>query len=171
MTVKEGSDVGGTFQNIPACRANDQLGCVMAFSTFGTPAPPDAVFGRTSEAGLEVLCTNPAALGGGSGPLDAVVPSEPFAPGTTISAAISAVGFGPPDGIDTPWVEYPDAYTGECTSVNDANVLQITPQNGAPTLNAVPGNWGLHLVDGNIGLGNFVGIVGAEVKAYTKNGR
>jgi hypothetical protein len=171
VTVKEGSDVGGTFQNIPACTSKNQLGCVMAFSTFGTPAPSDAVFGRTSEAGLEVLCTNPAALGGGSGPLDAVVPSEPFAPGTTISAAISAVGFGPPDGIDTPWVEYPGAYTGECSAEGGADVLQITPQNGAPTLNAVPGNWGLHLVDGNIALGNFVGIVGAEVKAYTKNGR
>jgi hypothetical protein len=171
VTVKQGERVGGTFQNIPACGSKDELGCVMAYSTFGTPAPPDAVFGRTSKPGLEVLCTNPAALGGGSGELDAIVPTEPFAPGTTIAAAVSAVGFGPPNGIDTPWVEYAGAYTGECSTAGGADVLQITPQDGAPTLNAVPGNWGLHLVDGNIALGNLVGIVGAEVKAYTKNTR
>ena len=171
VTVKEGGDVGGTFENIPACRSKSQLGCVMAYSTFGAPATADSVFGHTSDEGLEVLCTNPAALGGGSGPLDAVVPTEPFAPGTTIAAAVSAVGFGPPKDLDTPWAEYPDAYTGECSTANDADVLLITPQNGAPTLNAVPGTWGLHLVDGNIALGDFVKIVGAQVKAYTKNGK
>jgi hypothetical protein len=171
VTVKEGGDVGGTFENIPACRSKSQVGCVMAYSTFGAPATAESAFGHTSDEGLEVLCTNPAALGGGSGPLDAVVPTAPFAPGTTISAAVQAVGFGPPSDLDTPWAEYPDAYTGECSTANDADVLLITPQNGAPTLNAVPSTWGLHIVDGNIALGDFVKIVGAQVKAYSKTGR
>src|SRR5690242_10877716 len=77
VAVPAGKDVGATFQNIPACRRADQIGCVIAYSSFGHEPPPDAVFGRpgrgvsaqsgqTASAGLEVVCTNPAALGGGA---------------------------------------------------------------------------------------------------------
>jgi hypothetical protein len=81
VTVADGQDAGGDFRRIRACRSRKQLGCVVAFSTFNGPVPANAVFGRTSEPGREVLCTNPAALGGGSAPLDTIQPSEPFAAG------------------------------------------------------------------------------------------
>jgi hypothetical protein len=68
---------------------------VIAFSTFDQPVPSDSLFGRPGAAkGLgmgappksdEVLCTNPADLGGGSGPLDPIQPSAPFAAGSTIA--------------------------------------------------------------------------------------
>src|SRR3954452_7447669 len=80
VTVKDGSDVGGDFQNIPACADQTQLHCVMAYSTFNAPVPSDSVFGRTSVSGLHVLCTNPAALGGGSADLRTIFPRKPFAP-------------------------------------------------------------------------------------------
>ena len=41
VTVKQGQDVGGDFQHIPACRANKQVGCVVAFSTFDQPPPAE----------------------------------------------------------------------------------------------------------------------------------
>ena len=78
VTVPTGQVVGGDFAHIPACQTNAQTGCVVAYSTFSSPPPANSFFGRvgtsisalsglspTSAAGLEVLCTNPAALVGG----------------------------------------------------------------------------------------------------------
>jgi hypothetical protein len=168
VTVKKGQAVGGTFAHIPACRSTAQLGCVVAYSTFDAPVPTDSLFGRTTKAGLEVLCTNPAALGGGSAPLDAVYPTAPFAPGTTIGAATALLGIRPAP-VSTTWVEYGDAYRGKCTSTGGADVLQIQALNGAPTIHAVPtAEWGLHLVDAQITLGNLVKMVGIEAARYFK---
>ena len=97
VLVRKGRDSGGDFEHVRACRSDRQVGCVVAFSTFNAPVPSDALFGRTTEPGLEVLCTNPAALGGGEGPVDAIFPSAPFAPGTAIAFAIDATGFPRPD--------------------------------------------------------------------------
>jgi Protein of unknown function (DUF3089) len=165
VTVADGQDTGGSFERIKACRSRRQLGCVVAFSTFGGPVPDDAVFGRTV-AGQDVLCNNPAALRGGSAPLDTIQPSEPFAPGT-IAAAIHAAGLSIPP-VSTRWIEYRDAFWGECSSAEDANVLQITGAPGAPELNPVPPSFGLHLVDGNIALGDLVDLLGKQASTYVK---
>ena len=168
VTVKKGSDVGGTFEHIPACRSAKQLDCVVAFSTFDAPVPADSLFGRTPRPGLQVLCTDPAALAGGSAPLDAVIPSAPFAPGTIIGQATGLLGLTVPP-VPTPWVEYPAAYRGTCSSAGGADVLQIQAENGAPTIHAVPtAGWGLHLVDAQIGLGNLVRMVGIQSARYFK---
>jgi pimeloyl-ACP methyl ester carboxylesterase len=167
VTVKAGHDAGGDFQHIRACRSAGQLHCVVAFSTFNGPVPSNAVFGRTSDPALQVLCTNPAALGGGSAKLTTIFPSKPFAPGTTIGAATQAVGF-PQLQATTPWIES-KAYTGQCSSADDANVLQIAGLPGAPHLNPVPdATWGLHLTDANIALGNLSGLVRRQANRFVK---
>ena len=159
VTVADGSATGGDFQHIKACRSSTQLHCAIAFSTFNAPVPTTSIFGRTSVQGQHVLCTNPASLGGGSGNLKTIFPTKPFAPGTTIGAATRAVGF-PPFNFPTRWVQVNGAYRGHCSSANGANVLQIVGQDGAPQLHAVPtADWGLHLTDANIALGNLVGLV------------
>ena len=50
VMVKDGRDVGGTFQHIPACHSSAQLGCVVAFSTYDQPAPSNSLFGRSHKA-------------------------------------------------------------------------------------------------------------------------
>ena len=175
VTVRAGRNVGGDFKNIPGCRKTKQTGCVIAFSTFDAPVPNDTMFGRPgtiAAAGLpttgDVLCTNPAALGGGSAPLTSVFPTAPFAPGTTIGLATGAVGVPMPTGATTPWFQV-QGYTGACDASNDAHVLQISPLAGAPTLHAVPdATWGLHLVDANIALGNLTTDVSRQAKAWLK---
>ena len=158
VLVKKGSDVGGDFKHVPACRSRSQTGCVIAFSTYGETPPADAIFGRTSEPGKEVLCTNPAALGGGSAKITPIQPSEPFAPGSTIAGAISAVGVPQPK-VSTEWGASPNAYRAHCSSGSD-NALIISPLRGAPVFHPSPTpGWGLHLVDANIALGNLVGLV------------
>jgi hypothetical protein len=168
VTVADGSSTGGDFDHIPACHERSQLHCVVGFSTFDAPVPDDAVFGRTTLPGQEVLCTNPAALGGGSAPLRTVYPSKPFAPNTSIGAATRLVGFPVVD-TSTRWIQANGAYTGTCSSADGADVLQITPQDGAPDLRAVPNAaWGLHLADANIALGNQVGLVRNQIKHYVR---
>ena len=165
VLVRKGSDVGGDFQHIRACHAARHLGCVVAFSTFDQPVPPNAIFGRTTEKGMAVLCTNPAALGGGSGLVDPVYPTQPFAPGTTIATAITLVGVPVPQ-ASTPWVEAPGSYSAHCTS-GTAHALEVTPRAGAPTPKPVPdATWGLHLTDANLALGNLVELVGEQAKAF-----
>lgn len=174
VTVREGDNVGGDFKKIPGCESPKQIGCAIAFSTFNAPVPADARFGRPGNTLIpslpsagDVLCTNPAALGGGSAQLRTVYPTEPFAPGTTIGAATEAVGI-PRPAVTTPWSQS-DAYSGECSSADDADVLQISPVGGAPVLNALPdATWGLHLIDANIALGNLTALVKRQIKAYVK---
>ena len=42
VLVKKGSDRGGDFEQVRACRAPRQLGCVIAFSGFNAPVPANA---------------------------------------------------------------------------------------------------------------------------------
>lgn len=165
VTVKQGSDRGGDFKHVAACHSARQIGCVVAFSTFGETPPADALFGRTSTPGLEVLCTNPAALRGGTGVLDPIFPTAPFAPGSTIAAAIQLLGLTLPT-APTPWIESPGSYTATC-STGPVHGLVITPRLGAQSIHPSPTPaWGLHLVDANIALGNLVDLVHTQAKVF-----
>jgi DUF3089 family protein len=162
-TVAAGRDVGGDFQHIRTCHLKIQTGCLIAFSTFNRPVTADSPFGH-APAGQQVVCTNPARLLGGSAPLTSIIPTTPFAPGTTIAAATAAVGLKLP-AVSTPWVQTV-SYRGACSEADNANVLQITPLPGAQTLNPVPTSWGLHLVDANIALGDLVRTVAVQGFVY-----
>jgi hypothetical protein len=106
-----------------------------------------------STAGKQVLCTNPAALSGGSGPLVPYFPSQ----GT----------------VRTPWVSYPNLYRAQCKSAGGATWLQVTdiagPKDTRPVVEQTDGpRWGLHPEDVNLALGNLVQIVRDESVAYTQ---
>src|SRR5438093_6925296 len=86
VLVRKGTNSRGDFRHIPGCTSATDVGCVIAFSTFDGPVPPNALFGRASGAlavghadasRFDVLCTNPAALGGGSAALDSILPNAP----------------------------------------------------------------------------------------------
>jgi hypothetical protein len=168
VMVKKGRDAGGDFKHVRACRKEGQTGCVVAFSIYNAPAPQNSIFGRTSVKGMEVLCTNPAALGGGSGKLDTIFPTAPFAPGSTIAAGISLLNNRIP-AASTTWISVPGAYSAHCSSAGGADVLQVKALDGAPELSASPdATWGLHLTDENLGLGNLLDLVRSQTAAYLK---
>ena len=139
VLVKRGKGVGGNFQHIPACRSATQLGCVIAFSTFDQPPPANSLFGRTTVPGEQVLCTNPAALGGGAAKVDPIFPSAPFAPGHADRRRHRAAEDHPAHGADRRGSAEPGAYRAQCSSAGGANVLQITALGGAQTADAQPG--------------------------------
>jgi hypothetical protein len=150
---------------------------VIAFSTFDTTPPDDTLFGQGDNyfaavfheprgAGLEVLCTNPAALRGGSAPLDFIEPTRAFAPGTLISAAIDLLDLPLPR-ANTTFVASPDAFTGRCVTDNGARVLKVAPRAGTPTPKPSPdATWGLHLLDMNIAQGDLLRLLKSQIAAY-----
>ena len=174
VTVKKGSDRGGDFKRVRACRRDGQTGCVIAFSTFNAPVPEGALFGRTSQPGLfgqpsqpglEVLCTNPAALGGGSAKITPIYPSAPFAE-SVIGAGANLVLQGLPR-PKTPWARFPGAYSGKCSKADGASVLQVKPLRGAFPFTPTPdATWGLHLTDANIALGQLANLVKRQIHAH-----
>jgi hypothetical protein len=176
VVVKGNTGIGGDFKHIPACRSNTQLGCVIAFSTFDQPVPktgalfghPSALAGHTLPPNAEVLCTNPASLGGGSGILNPISPSKPFDPKSALAAGIKLLGITFPTPPTVYWSS-PGAYSAKCEDSNGAHVLMITPRNGAPTPKPSPTpGWGLHLLDANIALGNLINVVRDEAQAFAK---
>jgi DUF3089 family protein len=171
VLVKTGKDIGGDFKHIPACHSATQLGCVIAFSTFDTPVLKNSLFGLSTVKGESVLCTNPAALAGGSAILDPIFPSAPFDPQSTLAAGIKLLDLTQPT-PSTPWSTEPDSYRAHCSSANNAHVLQITALHGAQTAKPSPdGTWGLHLLDANIALGDLIAIVKSQSAAFAATGR
>jgi Protein of unknown function (DUF3089) len=179
VLVRKGSTVGGDFQNLPACTNPDRLGCVIAFSTFGDPPPDNTRFGKApatdiTGAGLpagpdyEVLCTNPVSLGANERkPATTLLRSEPF-PGS-IGAALVVMYGGPPPSAPTPWLQPSERYSVRCENSNGANVLMALPIGGARHLNPSPTpDWGLHLADANLPLGDLVGLVARQSADYLK---
>jgi hypothetical protein len=167
VTVRAGSDRGGDFQRIRACRRPTQTGCVVAFSTFNAPVPENARFGRTSDTNLEILCTNPGALGGGSAKLTPIYPSAPFAPSAI--GGVTEVALSGLPRPSTAWAAFPGSYSGRCSKAGGASVLQVRPLRGGFPLTPSPdAAWGLHLADANIALANLANLVRRQISAYER---
>ena len=178
VTVAQGSNIGGDFQNVPGCSSSRQIGCVIAYSTFNETPPDNTRFGRTTGGstanpfnfpvgpGYEVLCTNPASLDSNEqAPLQTYIRSEPF-PGV-IGALLVVMYGGPPPSAPTPWLQPQDHYTGRCVTENEANVLMTYPVGSARHLNPSPDpSWGLHLADVNLVLGNLIETVETQEATY-----
>lgn len=176
IQVPRGGDVGGTFAQLPLCRAATQVGCVVAYSSFRDTAPPAAstLFGRSADAALVAACTNPGALGGGEGALD----------GYFDSSGATAMPMGPTEpwrwggkAISTPWVRVEGLLRGECRSNAFATFLQVTVRRGegSPASRDIQGDlvepFGLHLVDMEVAMGNLVDLVGRQARSYLAGDR
>jgi Protein of unknown function (DUF3089) len=162
FSVPPGKDVGGSSMAFPACHAANQTACVIAYSTFNEHPPANSLFGRSRTPGREALCTNPAALGGGSGALLPAVPAREEG----LFALVND------QSVKTKWVTYPDLFTAHCENKDGFSWLQVDDIRKAgdtrPKLVATLGpSWGLHLWDGSIALDNLVDVVRQQADAYT----
>jgi len=140
VPVRTGGNVGGSFRNIPTCRSASQTGCVIAYSTFGSPPPASAFFGRpgrgvslqsgqTATTGQQVACVNPVTFS-----------AQPGAPcGPTSSASCPNAGGHRQHPMD----DLPRLYTAQCERVGGATWPQVTtdsvPADPRPTLSATLG--------------------------------
>jgi hypothetical protein len=180
LPVPARADVGGAFKSVPLCHDARQLGCAIAYASFRETSPPpaDSLFGRprTPTPGMISACVNPANLAGGEGPLHSYFPSatESIAPGAQPR---------PPwvEGktVSTPFVSTPGLFTARCVSTPEFNYLSVhinadpaSPRSSQLVGDVVVGgqvqkNWGLHLIDANLAMGNLVDIVRQEGAAWT----
>ncbi len=170
VQVPTGKTVGGSFRHIPTCASLEATGCVIAYSTFGTTPPPTSNFGRpgqgvslqsdqSASAGQQVACVNPVTFSSASGRLLPYFPS--------VTSPVPGVK------VDTPWVAFPGLYTARCVSQGGATWLQVTPtavpRDPRPLVTAALGpDWGYHLDDVNLALGNLVSDVAREEAAYKR---
>ena len=80
---------------------------------------------------------------------------------------------GTPPTASTPWVEYPKLYDAQCQQGNGFTWLDVTDvgKPDAPRYKprgSLPPNWGLHLGDINLALGNLVDLARQQAAAYGK---
>jgi hypothetical protein len=180
VVVKQGRLVGGSFKHIPGCTSTSETGCVVSWSSFPGVPPVGNNFGDNTHSptdlvgqvrgGYSILCTNPAALSGGSGVLEPVFPVS-FPPGNGVDVPASEV---PGQPGSTPFFEYNDSYTAQCAQSLYNHYLQVTAINGATPLTSTGVQaplWGLHPLDANLALGNMVGLIASETTAYLAQAR
>ena len=172
----KGKQVGGQFKQIPLCRKPGQLGCVVNYSSFRSTVPPpgNTLFGHSADAAMSGNCTSPVTLGAGSAPLHAYLSG----PGRMIAMGGAAPKWIADKTVDTPFVSVPGLLTAECKTNEFATYLEIKV-NGDPSdpradditgdIGAVGkplANWGLHLIDVNLAMGNLLDLVAQQSKAY-----
>ncbi len=151
-----GSSTRGSFQNVPPCRTPDDAGCLVAYNTYEGPPPSNALFGRTVD-GRTVVCTNPAALAGGSGRLDPIVPT-PSAPGVDDVATLTRL-----DG----------ALSARCRSNGRYTWLDVQRVDGSPLpptalTGALAPDWGMHRYDVTVALGNLVDLAARQAAVVAR---
>lgn len=183
IAVPRGKDVGGSFQQVPLCHTASQIGCVITYASFRStiPPPPNTlfgkVFGKVADPSMVAACTNPAALSGGEGQLHAYLDAT----GQTIASTQQPnpkPWVVPERRIETAWVSVPGLLTARCATNENATFLEVTVH-GDPSVprvtditgdlmggNQILANWGLHLIDVNLALGNLVDIVDQQAKAW-----
>jgi len=184
--VPVGKDVGGDFKSIPLCHSVTQTGCAINFASFRATLPPpaDSLFGISSGPGLEAACVNPAALGGGKGELHPFLASgaELIAAGT--DAAKQSAWTNPPMPISTPFVQVPEMLNAECAKDGTGKTylsIAIAPNPSGKRTTEIAGdviifkkvqaNWGLHLIDMNLVMGDLLADIQSEGEAWLKAAR
>ncbi len=185
VEVPKGADVGGSFASTPACRSASQTGCVVAYSSFreGDPELADPRFGVTGNPATQALCVNPAALAGGSAPLDAYLP---FLQPPIFQAILIAHGEGGPYADPAQnraaarshsFYSVPDELSGECVvDAAGTSYLQVSiaADPNDPRADDFPGEflggkgWGLHLVDVSLAQGDLVRLAASESEAWLR---
>lgn len=164
VQAPEGELVGGTFQEVPACTAADESGCVVTWSSYPTATPPvdGAIFGKAGGDGQRALCVDAVGLLGrdrGS----AVAPvSAPLVGG------IDGVG-----DVETTFVSMPDAMAVSCATEGAYDYLSVAladPADPRPLGGLVEERlgptWGLHLQDMSTTQDDLVDLAARQAAAY-----
>ncbi|WP_010185327.1 DUF3089 domain-containing protein [Sphingomonas sp. PAMC 26605] len=176
VAVPAGKDVGGDFKSTPLCRNAKDVGCVVSYVSFRADSPPpeNSRFGIVPQPGMVAACVNPAALGGGAAVADAYLGAR--------GAGLASAPMGPwsSDGaaVTTPFVKVPGLISTACTTTGKFSYLAVTV-NAKPTdkrTQTIVGDvvvggrtlkeWGLHLIDMPVAMGNLVELSDAQARVW-----
>ncbi len=170
-------DAGGSFTEIGLCVSDEDINCAISYVSFRADAPPpaDSLFGKAEQQGMSAACVNPAELDGSGGALKAMLPI-----GAGLIAEAGQPGPWTSDNpvIDTPFVTLPGMLSAQCVNRGGFSYLAITvaADPADKRTDTIAGdvmaggkaaaNWGLHLIDMHLAMGNLVDIVKSQSKAY-----
>ncbi|WP_374668685.1 DUF3089 domain-containing protein [Ramlibacter sp.] len=180
VLVPTGADTGGTLRSMPVCTSGTQTGCVVAYTTFRASAPPPANtrFGRSTVAGTEVACTDPVRLSGV--PLRSLLWREATLLG---QPALRGEWEQAMAGVTTPFVDLPGLMDASCVKADGNHYLAVRfdPAARGQRPADIPGDlvvegrtfddWGLHLIDVNIVMGNLLALVRRQGEAWRARGQ
>lgn len=162
-----------TFKGMPLCGKKDQTGCIVSYVTFrnDSPPPPTSWFGLSMEPGKQAACVNPAALTGGD-ELKPYLSNVPDPSGREPNFAGDAAK------IETPYASLPGLLTAKCVEKGVHTYLEVTTHGDPddPRTDWVAGDvyvgtqilkdWGLHLGDMHLAMGNLLEIAQAQGDAW-----
>jgi hypothetical protein len=180
LAVPEGAVVGGDFKNVPLCASPTQTGCALSWASFRSTAPPpdNSLFGKAAAGAGVAACVNPAAVAGGSATLR---PYFPTSNKSSILGSLGSMDSGQPwlkgTEIQTPFVMMPNFLSGACVSERGFNYLSITVHADPADARAddfsgdISPEWGLHLVDISVVMGDIVALVQSQAAAYQAKAR
>jgi hypothetical protein len=175
VQVPEGGEVGARFENVPLCRKREDVGCVVSYASFRdtAPPPPNSFFAGSDQDGWESACTNPASLLGGRGELRAYFSTDGRS--LPVFGAPGVPWVDPALGVEitTPFVTLPGLFEGRCVRRDGFHYLEVH-SNGDPDdprVDDIIGadltpEWGLHLVDANLAMGNLVSIARSQGRSW-----
>ena len=174
-------DASGKYGSIPLCAKADEAGCLVTYVSFRATSPPPANsrFGKTDAEGRRAGCVNPAALLAG----------KDSSQEATLHAYLSSKGFGAVAGqapkpfakdltVSTPFVSLPGLLSARCVSDGDFTYLsvKVNADPADPRADDIGGDiavagvvlkdWGLHLIDVNLAMGDLVALVDRQAAAY-----
>jgi hypothetical protein len=177
MRVPPGADVGADLKHIGLCRTADQVGCVVSYGSYraSPPPPANARYGRSPGPNVDAACVDPVALSGM--PVRAFLPVKDTINGMVLKepAWVDMVA-----GIDSPFVDLPGLIKARCVKEGEFSFLSVTidsTQRGSrpadipfdivsSTTGQLAADWGLHLIDVNLVMGNLLELVRRQAAAY-----
>jgi hypothetical protein len=147
------------------CRDPGQVGCIISFSTYPADSPPeeDAIFGRAGEPDQRAVCSDPVALSG-SDLATAIIPTQASLLGSGVDA----------EGVDARYLVLPDVLQTSCerSDHHDYLAASLVPNDMREVdglveeFDAFGIQWGLHLLDANLAMGNLLDIVAQQSAAF-----
>lgn len=179
VLVPAGKDVGGDFKAVPLCRSLTQTGCVVSYVSFRASAPPpdNSRFGRTTVAGMEVGCVNPAAPAGGEAVMRSVFGATTLHP----TAAPPKPWVTPARTIPTPYVRVPGLVSAACRHDAHGSYLgwRVNADPADPRVDELTGDhldaqgriqpdWGTHSLDVPLAMGDLIEMTRAQSAAWLK---
>jgi hypothetical protein len=176
VAVPAGQVVGGDLKSTPLCQSADQTGCVVAYVTFRADAPPPANsrFGTVPQPGMVAACVNPAALGGRTAVTDAYLGAR----GAGLASLPMGAWTRDAAPVTTPFVKVPGLISAACSETGPFHYLAVTinadpadPRTDTIVGDVVVGgvtlkDWGLHLVDMPVEMGNLVELSDRQARAW-----
>ena len=158
IDVPTGQTKGGSFHNIPSCTKDDELACVVAYRSYWGNSEGRTEYPLTP--GNQPACVNPGSVTSPTerAPLKAYFPKSDKLKGL--------------EGVTTPFVYYPDLYSGRCVDgVNKYRYLEIEefPSPGGARkspldLSGFAGRLGTHVIDLQFPQGDLIDMVRKRTK-------